>query len=214
MSTPMKLYGSPTSGNTYKVRLLLAHLHQPYEWVEALPSKGETRTREFLDKNPAGKVPVLELPNGETLWESGALLYHLAQNTPFWPRELNAQTQVLQWMFFEQYSHQPYIAIPRILMRNHGRDDGSLPPEVQANIEQRRPQGFMALDVMEERLRETEWLAAGQYTIADMALYAYTHVAHEGGYDIEGYAAIQGWMKLIEAQPGYTQIYGPIPHQD
>src|SRR5262249_15861079 len=151
----------------------------PFEPIELDVTKGETRTPSFLAKNPNGRIPVLELESGELLPESNAILWYLAEGTAFLPAERLARALGLQWMFFEQYSHEPYIAVVRFLVTH----DIALADWQRAVLEDRRRQGYAALGVMETHLRARKFFVAEQYTIADIALYAYTHVAGEGGFD-------------------------------
>lgn len=197
------LYGESGSGNCYKVRLLLSLLDQPFRWVEVDVLRRETRTPEFLRKNPNGRVPVLEYAPGQYLPESNAILVYLGEGTPYWPDDRLERAQVLQWMFFEQYSHEPYIAVARFIMRYLGS-----PPEKADTLEAKRPGGYAALDVMEGHLAREPYLVGGRYTLADIALYAYTHVAHEGGFDLAGYPAVQAWLARVAAQPGHVPMAG------
>ncbi|PAU59523.1 glutathione S-transferase [Pseudomonas sp. PIC25] len=198
-----KVYGDYRSGNCYKVKLMLNLLGQPYEWVPVDILKGETRTPEFLEKNPNGKIPVLELDDGSCLWESNAILNFLAEGTEFLPTEPRLRTQVLQWQFFEQYSHEPYVAVARFIMLYLG-----LPEERRAEFEEKRKGSYKALDVMERQLLRTPYLVGDRYSIADVALYAYTHVAHEGGIDLQGYPAIRAWMDRVASHPRHVTMLG------
>lgn len=198
-----KVYGDYRSGNCYKVKLMLNLLGQPYEWVPVDILKGETRTPEFLEKNPNGKIPVLELDDGSCLWESNAILNFLAEGTEFLPTEPRLRTQVLQWQFFEQYSHEPYVAVARFIKLYLG-----LPEERRAEFEEKRKGSYKALDVMERQLLRTPYLVGDRYSIADVALYAYTHVAHEGGIDLQGYPAICAWMDRVASHPRHVTMLG------
>jgi glutathione S-transferase len=196
-----RLYDSAISGNAYKVRLLLAHLGIPFERVEMNVDDGSTRTPEFLRINPNGKVPALQFPDGRVLFESNAILFYLAQGTPYWPQDRWEQGQAMQWMNFEQYSHEPTIAVVRHWVAHLGktpRNEPQLPAKIAA--------GERALGVMEGHLRLHRWFAGGAYSIADIALYAYTHVAEEGGFDLGAYPAIRDWLARIAAQPGHVAI--------
>jgi glutathione S-transferase len=197
----LKVYGDRISGNCYKLKLLLTQLGRPFDWVDVDVAKGETRTPEFLAMNPNGRVPLLELEPGTWLAESNAILCYLADGTPYWPEERLTRTRVLQWLFFEQYSHEPYIATSRFWMRYLGGGD-----EYRERLAGKRPGGEAALAVMERELARRDWFAAGRYTIADIALYAYTHVAPEGGFALEPYPAIRAWLRRVEAQPGYVPM--------
>ena len=180
----MKIYGDIYSGNCYKIRLLLNQLAIPHRWHHLDILKRETRTPEFLAMNPNGRIPLLELDGGEHLAESNAILQYLAAGSPLWPQDRLQQARVLQWMFFEQYSHEPFIATARYIIRYLGR-----PPDQEARLQERMVPGYAALGVMERWLSERTFLVAERYTIADIALYAYTHVAHEGGFDLLPYPA-------------------------
>lgn len=194
-----KVYGDYQSGNCYKVKLMLHLLGLEYQWVPINILNGETETPEFLAKNPNGKVPVLELEDGTCLWESNAILNFLAEGSQFLPSEPRLRTQVLQWQFFEQYSHEPYIAVARFIQFYLG-----LPAERRAEYEKLQKRGYKALDVIEQQLKRTPFLVGEQFSIADVALYAYTHVAHEGGFDLSRYPAIQAWLARVASQPGYV----------
>lgn len=195
----LKVYGDIYSGNCYKQKLLLTQLGIAHDWVHLDILKKETRTPEFLARNPNGRVPVLELPGGVFLAESNAILHYLAEGTPLLPAGRLEHAQVLQWMFFEQYSHEPYIATSRYIVRYLGR-----PPEQEARLQERQPGGHAALAVMERHLADRDWFVGKAYSIADIALYAYTHVAHEGGFDLAAYPAVRAWLARVAAQPGYA----------
>jgi glutathione S-transferase len=196
----LRLYDFLESGNGYKVRLLLRQLGIPFERVEVDILAGATRTPEFLRRNPNGRIPVLELPDGTQLAESNAIQCYLAEGTPFLPEDRVARAQVLQWLFFEQYSHEPYIAVLRfwthqgLLARN------------RFEIAGRRERGYQALGVMESHVAGRRFFVAERYTIADIALYAYTHVAHEGGFELDGYPAVRAWLARVREQPGHVPI--------
>jgi glutathione S-transferase len=192
----MKLYDFLPSGNGYKVRLLLAQLGIPFQLVERDVIKGETRTPEFLAINPNGRIPVLELDDGRRLAESDAILYYLAEGTAFLPTDRFARAETLQWMFFEQYSHEPYIAVARFWRHYLGKpvDD------------ERMDRGRQALGVMEQHLARRRFFVADRYGIADIALYAYTHVADEGGFDLAPYPAVRAWLARVAAEPGHVPI--------
>ena len=197
----LKLYDYLPSGNGYKVRMLLTQLGIPFERVELDIVKGETRTPDFLTINPNGCIPVLELEDGARLSESNAILFYLAEGTPFLPDHGLARAQILEWMFFEQYSHEPNIATSRFWLMHGERTD-----ERRAGLEQKRPLGYAALEVMEKHLAKRTFFASEHYTIADIALYAYTHVAHEGGFDLSGFESINIWLERIRVQPGHIPI--------
>ncbi len=197
----LKLYDYLPSGNGYKVRLLLAQLGIPFERVELDIVKGETRTPDFLTINPNGRIPVLELEDKTRLSESDAILFYLAEGTPFLPDHGMARAQILEWMFFEQYSHEPNIATSRFWLMH-----GELTDERRTWLEQKRPLGYAALEVMEKHLAKRTFFASEHYTIADIALYAYTHVAHEGGFDMSRFESINIWLERIRVQPGHIPI--------
>lgn len=197
-----RLYDYPPSGNGYKVRLLLSQLEAPFEYVALDILKGETRTAEFLAKNPNGRIPLLELEPGSYLAESNAILVYLAKETPFLPTDPLRQAQVLSWMFFEQYSHEPNIATPRFWLC-HGPE---LDEYQKIALPQKQEQGYQALAVMEQHLANHRYFVAEQYTIADIALYAYTHVADEGGFDLERFSHVSRWLRDVASQPGHISI--------
>jgi glutathione S-transferase len=196
----LKLYDYLESGNGYKVRLLLHQLGRPFERVELDIVAGATRTPAFLRKNPNGRIPVLELDDGTCLAESNAIQWFLAAGSDFLPDDPVERARVLQWMFFEQYSHEPYIAVVRFWLHTGSEDEHA------DEIEARRIRGYQALDVMEAHLRATPFFVAERYTIADIALYAYTHVAGEGGFDLARYPAVQAWLERVREQPRHVPI--------
>jgi glutathione S-transferase len=199
-SAMLRIYDYLPSGNGYKVRLLLHQLEIPYERVEIDIARGESRTEAFLRRNPNGRIPLLELEDGGYLSESNAILFYLAQGTPLLPDTGWSRAQALSWMFFEQYSHEPYIAVLRTWL--HLGLGGAGDEEIQ----QRRERGYAALDVMEGHLRDRDFFVADRYTIADIALYAYTHVAHEGGFDLSGRSALDAWLARVRRQPRHIPI--------
>jgi glutathione S-transferase len=190
-----RVYGDIRSGNCYKVKLLMSHLEIPHEWVAMDIMQGETRTEAFLTKNPNGRIPVLELESGECLAESNAILNFLAHDTRYLPDDPWQRALVLKWQFFEQYSHEPYIAVARFIAMFLG-----LPEERRAEFEAKKEGGYKALGVMEQQLARTDFLVDGEMTIADISLYAYTHVAHEGGFDLSGFPAVQAWLGRVSSQ--------------
>ncbi len=198
-----RLYDDMISGNGYKVRLLLAQLGLPFEYVDVDIKKGESRTDDFLALNPNGRIPTLQLPDRTCLAESGAILYYLAQGSALWPDDRLEQAQTLQWIFFEQYSHEPYVAVLRAWL---AEGFGGQTPEEQAEIPRRRAKGYQALDVMEGHLKSRSFFVGERYGVADIALYAYTHVADAGGFDLSGYPAIKAWLARVAAQPDYIPI--------
>ncbi len=196
-----KLYDFLPSGNGYKVRLILTLLDIPFERIELNILGRETRTPEFLKKNPNGKIPLLEIDSDKFLAESNAILYYLSQDTEYFPQDKYVQAQIMQWLFFEQYSHEPNIATPRFWITELKQAD-----KYEEQIEQKRKLGYKALDLIEQHLTTHDFLTANTYTIADIALYAYTHVADEGGFDLNKYPAILAWFKRIEAHPKHILI--------
>ncbi len=200
----MRLYDYLPSGNGYKVRLLLRQLEIPFELVELDITKGATRTPGFLAKNPNGRIPLLELEDGRLLAESGAILLYLAEGTPFLPEDRWERAQVAQWMFFEQYSHEPYVAVARAWLHLFGLDD-----ERRRQLPQKQKLGYDALGVMERHLSSRTYFVAERYTIADIALYAYTHVADEGGFDLARFPAIGAWLERVRAQARHVPITTP-----
>ncbi len=197
----LRLYDYWESGNAYKVRLLLSLLEIPFERVHLDILKGETRSPAFLAVNPNHRVPVLEWPDGRRLAESNAILFHLAEGTRFLPQDPWLRAQALQWMFFEQYSHEPFIAVLRF-WHFSGQVDRHR-SELPAKLEQ----GHHALRVMESHLAEDRsFLCGTDPSIADIALYAYTHVAPEGGFDLAPYPAVRAWLERIRRQPGHVAI--------
>jgi glutathione S-transferase len=198
----LTLYDYLDSGNGYKIRLLLAQLGVPYRWVELDIMAGETRTPQFLAKNPNGRIPTIELDDGTCIAESDAILWYLAEDTPYLPDDKLARAQVLQWMFFEQYSHEPYVATPRYIVKHLAADH-----ERRAELPGRLERGRAALTVMEKHLEWRKFFVADRYTIADIALYAYTHVAPEIPLDLAPYPHVRSWLERIASQPGYVGIY-------
>ena len=203
MSDAVTVYGMKASGNCYKLQLLLEQLRRPYTWIEIDSVNGQTRTPQFLAKNPNGKVPLLELADGRLLPESNAILCFLAEGSAFLPADAWQRAQVLQWLFFEQYSHEPYIAVARFIAR-------WLPPDHprQAELAKLRERGHQALAVMEQALSKQGFLAPCGYSVADIALYAYTHESHVGGIHLDDYPSIRAWIARVESQPGFVpQVY-------
>lgn len=195
------VYGDRKSGNCYKVELALHQLELPYEWREIDVLKKESRTPEFLAMNPNGQVPLLVTQEGDALPESNAILNYLADGSALLPSERMARAQVLRWMFFEQYTHEPNVAVARFIVRYLGR-----PPEREDTLQQRIENGHKALAVMERYLTKHSFFAAERYTIADIALYAYTHAAEEGLIELAGYPAIHAWMERVKAQPRHLTM--------
>ncbi len=196
----MLLYNSQVSGNCYKVRLLLAHLGIAYERREVDVVDRSNRAELLGEINPALRIPVLVLDDGRSLAESNAILWHLGEGTEYIPTDSFQRAKLMQWMFFEQYSHEPNIAVVRFWV---AVATTTVP---EAEIEARRKAGYAALDAMERELASREFLVADTYTIADIALYAYTHVAGEGGFDLSTYPGIRTWLERVAAQPGHVPI--------
>ena len=198
-----RVYGMLSSGNCYKVYLALKQLGRPFEWVHTDIMQGASRTPEFLARNPNGRVPTLEVEPGKYLPESNAILYYLADGTPLLPTDRYERAQVMQWLFFEQYSHEPYIAVARFIVVFLGN-----PTERQADLPKCMQRGYQALGVMEQHLATRDFFVANRYTIADIALYAYTHVADTGGFDLGNYPAVRAWLARVKARPGHVTMDG------
>ena len=200
MSQP-RVYGMSTSGNCYKVRLLLEQLQQAYEWIEIDVRTGLTRQSEFLGRNPNGRVPTLEYEPGKYLAESDAILVYLAEGSAFWPQQRLQRALALQWMFFEQYSHEPYIAVARficlMLPAQHER---------RADLPRLHERGHQALAVMEQHLARERFFVGDSYSIADIALYAYTHAAADGGFELQRFPAVNAWIARVESQPHFVPM--------
>jgi glutathione S-transferase len=197
----LTLYDYLSSGNGYKCRLLLHQLGIPFRRVELDIMRGETRTPEFLAKNPNGRIPALELEDGTVLAESNAIMFYLAEGTQLLPADPLQRAQALQWLFFEQYSHEPFIAVARFIRH-------LLPEDTPRRAELPRLEkgGNAALGVMEQRLAEHPFLVGDRYSIADIGLYAYTHVADEGGLNLAGYPGVRAWLDRVASQPGHVAI--------
>ena len=197
----LKVYGDVFSGNCYKVKLLLHYLDVPYEWVPIDIMNKESRTPEFLAKNPNGRIPLIEYENGEYLAESNAILFYLSEDTAFLPEDKIDRARVLQWLFFEQYSHEPYIATSRYILRY--LKGAETHKEV---LEQKSAPGYAALGVLDQHLEHEDFLVGTTPSIADIALFAYTHVADEGGFDLSRFPEVDRWIKRIEALPNHIPI--------
>jgi glutathione S-transferase len=195
------LYNSQVSGNCYKVRLLLAHLGVAYERQELSVVDRSNRDEVLGDLNPALRVPTLVLDDGRALGESGAILWYFGEGTRFVPEDRYERAQMLQWMFFEQYDHEPALAVVRFWLAYSGR-----PGAFADRLEERRTAGYKALDAMERHLDGRRFFVGDAMTLSDIALYAYTHVAHEGGFELGGYPAIQAWLAEVAAEPGHVPI--------
>ena len=198
----LRLYDYLESGNGYKVRLLLAQLGLKYTLVERDIMKGETRTPEFLARNPNGRIPTLQLEDGTHLAESDAILWYLAEGTRFAPETRLERAQTLQWMFFEQYSHEPYIAVARFW--KHFFD--KLTPQQEIELPGRIEKGYAALGVMERHLARSRFFVGERYGIADIALYGYTHVAGEGGFNLDNFPQVNAWLARVAAEPGHVTM--------
>ena len=197
----LTVHGMKASGNCYKVQLALEQLGQSYRWVEYDIRTGSTRTPAFLAMNPNGRVPLLEVGSGRYLPESNAILCFLAEGTALLPEDRWQRAQVLQWMFFEQYSHEPYVAVARYIAH-------LLPADHPRRVELPRlvERAHAALAVMERHLAAQAFMAGGDYSIADIALFAYTHRAADGGIALDGYPSIRAWLDRVRAQPGFVPM--------
>jgi glutathione S-transferase len=195
------VYGMSDSGNCYKVKLTLEQLALPYRWVEVDSARGETRSLKFLAMNANGKVPLLSLEDGSFLPESNAILNYLAEGSRLLPSERLERARVLQWMFFEQYSHEPYVAVARSIARYHPPDSPR-----RAELPRLLERGNQALSVMEQHLRRVPFFPGTRYTIADIALYAYTHCAADGGFELADFPAVKTWVDRVRAQPRHVPM--------
>lgn len=198
----MKIYGDLQSGNCYKVKLVCALLGIEHNWIDINILEGETQKNDFLEKNPNGKIPVLELDDGRCLSESNAIINFLAADSQLLPTDTFHLAKVQQWQFFEQYSHEPYIAVARFISKYLG-----LPENRRAEYEAKQAGGYKALDVMETQLKQSAYLTGDRLSNADISLYAYTHVAHEGGFDLAHYPAMQSWIDRIASEPNYIGMH-------
>ena len=197
----MKIYGDTQSGNCYKVQLVCQLLNIDHQWIDVDILAGDTKSDDFLKKNPNGKIPLLELDSGETLSESNAIINYLAFGSDLYPNDRLAQARVLQWQFFEQYSHEPFIAVARFINKYLG-----LPADKADEYAAKQTGGHKALQVIEQQLAETPFLAGEKVTTADISLYAYTHVADEGGFELEAYPAIRAWLDRVAALPNFRPM--------
>ena len=195
------VYGMADSGNCYKVKLALEQLALPYRWVEVDPARGETRTPGFLAMNAGGKVPTLALEDGGFLPESNAILHYLAEGSALLPADRLGRARVLQWMFFEQYSHEPYVAVARSILRYQPPDSPR-----RAELPRLLERGNQALSVMEQHLRREPFFAAGRYTVADIALFAYTHCAADGGFTLAEFPAVSAWLERVRSEPRHVPM--------
>ena len=200
---PVTVHGMSTSGNCHKVRLLLEQLGRPYTWVEVDSANGGTRTPAYLAKNPNGKVPMLERADGALLVESNAILCWLAEGSAYLPADAWQRAQALSWLFFEQYSHEPYIAVARFI-----RGWTPLDSPRRADLPRLHERGMQALAVMEKHLAQAAWFTGPAYGVADIALFAYTHCAGEGGFDLAAFPHVTDWLARVRAQPGFVPMPG------
>jgi glutathione S-transferase len=198
----ISVYGMHDSGNCYKPRLLLAKLGRPFRHVETAGGPTGTRSASFLARNPNGRVPLLELEDGKVLAESNAILLHLAEGSRFLPDDPYRRALAYQWLFFEQYSHEPYIAVRRALLVYPHRAAEATPEKLAATL----AGGNRALGVMEEQLGKTPFFAGEALSVADIALYAYTHEADAGGFDLAPYPGVRAWLARVEADPDHVPI--------
>ena len=196
-----RVYGDIDSGNCYKIKLLMGLLDIEHEWIHVDIMNGESRTPEFLQMNPNGRIPVITLPDGRHLFESNAILNYLAEGSDYLPPDPFLRARVLQWQCFEQYSHEPYIATSRYIIKYLGR-----PEDRAKDLEARREGGYLALDVMERHLAENAYFVDNSYSIADISLYAYTHVAEEGDFQLGNYPAIRAWLDRIASHPKHVTM--------
>ncbi len=194
----MQIYGDAKSGNCYKLKLLCALLAIEHDWVAIDILRGETRSEHFLALNPNGQIPVCITDEGAVLTQSNAILFYIAQGSRYWPEDLLTQTRVLEWQFFEQYSHEPGIAVARFIKLYQG-----MPEDRRDEYQGCLKTGYRALDVMQARLQNSDFLASDECSLADISLYAYTHVAHEGGFELSNYPAISSWITRIQGLQGY-----------
>lgn len=197
----IRVYGMSSSGNCHKVRLLLDYLKIPHSWIETDTRQRATQTDEFKKMNPNARVPLVQLEDGTFLAESNAILYYFAQGSSFWPTDKLSQAYVLQWMFFEQYDYEPRLAVNRAIQSIY-----NAMAERRAEFEANVPKGYKALSVMENHLRDNPWFGAANASIADIALYAYTHVADEGGFSLADYPHIRHWLGEMEKIPGHSRM--------
>ena len=197
----LKIYGDSRSGNCYKIQLLCAEMDIDYDWQEVDILAGDTRTPQFLAMNANGRIPLLALPDGRFLPESNAILYYLADGSEFFAGDAFARAEIMQWMFFEQYSHEPYIATSRFIIKYLGN-----PRDKQVALEEKKVGGLAALDIMEQQLTDQSFFTGDKFNIADIALYAYTHVADEGGFELDDFPRILEWIERIEGRPKFVPM--------
>ncbi|TEW55391.1 glutathione S-transferase family protein [Psychromonas sp. RZ22] len=197
----MTIYGDSLSGNCYKVKLLCSLLQIDYEWIDIDILAGETQTSEFLALNPNAKIPVLVTEDQQVVSESNAILFYLSQQSAFFPAQVYQQTLCLQWMFFEQYSHEPYIAVARFINKYLGKPESRL-----AEFNAKQEGGNKALSIIETQLQKTNYLLGDSISIADICLFAYTHVADEGGFNLNEYPYILNWIANIKSQKNFVPM--------
>ncbi len=195
------VYGDIKSGNCYKIALLFSQLGVEHDWKEVLVVNGETKTTEFLALNPAGQIPVVILDGGEVLTQSNAVLNYFAEGTGLMPQQALAKARVQEWQFYEQYNHEPTIAVRRFISKFLG-----LPADRKAQYDSLEEAGYRALQVLENRLAKHDFLVGDSYSVADISLYAYTHVADEGGFDLSRVPAVSAWLDRVRQQPGYIDM--------
>jgi glutathione S-transferase len=195
------VYGYSPSGNCHKLRMLLGHLGREHHWIEIDSAHGATRTPQYLAKNPNGRVPMIELDDGRSMVESNAILAWLADGTKYFAGDAWQRAQTLSWMFFEQYSHEPYVAVARFICGWTPIDSPR-----RAELPKLRERGHQALGVMEQHLAANEWFSSLGYGVADIALFAYTHCANDGGFSLAAYPAVCAWLDRVRAQPGFVPM--------
>ena len=195
------VYGYSPSGNCHKLRMLLEHLGRDYRWIETDSAHGATRTPEYLAKNPNGRVPMIETGDGRIMVESNAILYWLAEGTPYFAGDTWQRAQTLAWMFFEQYSHEPFVAVARFIAGWTPLDSPR-----RADLPRLRERGNDALGVMDKHLASNDWFSATGYGIADIALFGYTHCAEDGGFDLARYPNVVAWLERVRVQPGFVAM--------
>ena len=197
----MQIYGDARSGNCYKLKLLCALLSIEHEWIEVDILRGESRSDAFLAMNPNGQIPVCVTDDDAILTQSNAILYYLGQGSDYWPDDKLEQTRVLEWQFFEQYTHEPSIAVARFI-----RLYQAMPVDRQEEYNAKLKAGYRALEVMENRLQQQDYLATDRVSLADISLYAYTHVAYQGGFDLTSFPAIRAWISRVQSLPAYRPM--------
>lgn len=197
----IRVWGMSSSGNCHKVKLILDYLKIRYEWIETDTRHNATQTEEFKKMNPNARVPLVQLDDGTFLPESNAILYYFAQGSSFWPPDKMSQARVLQWMFFEQYDHEPRLAVNRAIQSIF-----NVIAERRAEYDANLPKGYKALSIMESHLANNKWFGADTASIADIALYAYTHVADEGGFSLADYPHIRAWLGAMEKISGHSRM--------